>query len=332
MVPSARLCAGLLKPGEGATTVFSPSKLAGGPQAALPILMYHRVLEQPDPLQAEIHLAKVMDMQFRTLKRFFNVLPLDEAAEMLSQGRLPARAVCITFDDGYRDNHDLALPLLKQHGLSATFYVTSGYLNGGLIFHDVLVETIRHAPTGALDLGIRGVDCLHISDTASRVNAIQRLVGAMKYLPPQERLHLSGRLIEALGNNAPRSLMMSDEQVRGLSRSGMGIGGHTTHHVILSKLTPETARDEINTNRDALSSLIDKPLTSFAYPNGKPGIDYEASHVQLVRDAGYRNAVSTHSAVGTRHASTHELPRFVLNETTSIGVVLRMLRMTAYPI
>jgi len=294
--------------------------------------MYHRVLERPDPLQAEIHLARVMDMQFRTLKQFFKVLPLDEAAEMLSQGRLPPRAVSITFDDGYRDNHDLALPLLKRHGLSATFYVTSGYLNGGLIFHDVLVETIRHAATGTLDLGIDGVDRLPITDMASRVNAIQQLMGAMKYLPPKQRQQLSGRLLETLGENAPRSLMMSDEQVRELSRSGMGIGGHTTHHVILSKLTADAARDEIDTNRNTLSSIIDKPLTSFAYPNGKPGIDYDASHVELVREAGYRNAVSTLSAVGTRQASIHELPRFVLNETTSIGVIFRMLRMTAYAI
>lgn len=294
--------------------------------------MYHRVLERPDPLQAEIHLAKVMDVQFRTLKQFFNVLPLDEAAEMLAQGKLPPRAVSITFDDGYRDNHDLALPLLKRHGLSATFYVTSGYLNGGLIFHDVLVETIRHAATGHLDLGIDGVDRLSITDTASRVRAIGCLMGVMKYLPPQQRQQLSTRLIDALADKAPRALMMNDEHVRELARNGMGIGGHTTHHVILSKLTVDAARDEINTNRDALSSLIDKPLTSFAYPNGKPGIDYDADHVALVREAGYRNAVSTRSAVGTRRASLHELPRFVLNETTSIGVILRMLRMTTYAI
>jgi peptidoglycan/xylan/chitin deacetylase (PgdA/CDA1 family) len=294
--------------------------------------MYHRVLDGFDPLQAEIHQARVMDTQFRTLRQFFRVLPLDEAADMLMQGRLPPRAVSITFDDGYRDNHDLALPLLRQHGLDATFYVASGYLNGGLIFHDVLVETIRHAMTGTLDLGIDGVERLQISDTASRIAAIRHLTKAMKYLEPARRQQLSTRLQETLGAHAPRSLMMSDEQVRALSRSGMGIGGHTTHHVILSKLTAEASRGEIESNRNTLSSLIDKPLTSFAYPNGKPGIDYDGSHVELVRAAGYRNAVSTLSAVGTRQADIHELPRFVLNETTSIGVILRMLRMTTYAI
>jgi peptidoglycan/xylan/chitin deacetylase (PgdA/CDA1 family) len=294
--------------------------------------MYHRVLEHPDPLQSDIHLARVMDTQFRTLRQFFQVLPLDEAADMLAQGQLPPRATCITFDDGYRDNHDVALPLLKKHGLSATFYVTSGYLNGGVIFHDALIETIRHAPTGVLDLGVEGVPALAISDMASRVNAASRLMGSIKYLPPLLRQALSDRLLDQLGHRAPRLLMMSDEQVRSLSRQGMGVGGHTSHHVILSKLSHEAAKQEIRSNRDALSSIIDKPLTSFAYPNGKPGADYGPSHVDMVREAGFRNAVSTHCAVGTRNASLHELPRFVLNETTPIGVVLRMLRMTAYAV
>lgn len=294
--------------------------------------MYHRVLEHPDPLQGEIHLARVMDTQFRTLRQFFKVLPLDEAAEMLAAGELPPRAVCITFDDGYRDNHDLALPLLQRHGLTATFYVASAYLNGGLIFHDVLVESIRHAETGTFDLGIDGIQPLHISDVASRIAAAEHLMGAMKYLPPAQRQQLSERLIHTLGSKAPRALMMRDEEVRAMSRHGMSIGGHTAHHVILSKLSPEAAREEIVSNQQTLSSLIDKPLVSFAYPNGKPGLDYDVKHVELVRELGYRNAVSTHSAMGTRQASIHELPRFVLNETTSIGVILRMLRMTTYTV
>lgn len=294
--------------------------------------MYHRVLERPDPLQGELHLARVLDTQFRTLRQFFKVLPLDEAAEMLMAGKLPPRAICITFDDGYRDNHDLALPLLQRHGLTATFYVASAYLNGGVIFHDVLIETIRQAPTGILDLGIQGLQRLPISDMRSRVAAAQHLMGAMKYLPPHERQQLSDRLLDTLGVHAPRSLMMSDAQVRAMARHGMSIGGHTAHHVILSKLSPQDALEEIVSNQQTLSSLVDKPLRSFAYPNGKPGIDYDSGHVALVRELGYDNAVSTHSAVGTQHASVHELPRFVLNETTPLGVILRVLRMTAYAI
>jgi len=311
---------------------FSLSRLGGGPGAALPVLMYHRVLPERDPLQAEIHVASAMDTQFRTLARYFKVLPLDEAIALLAEGRLPARAVSISFDDGYRDNHDIALPLLQRHGLTATFYVSSGFLNGGTMFHDVMVETIRHAPTGPLDLGLPDVPPLELGDVASRVKALCLLMRQVKYLDSDKREALSERLLSALGGRAPQRLMMDDDQVRALARAGMAVGGHTTQHLILSRLDNDTAWQEIHGNAVALSSLIGRPVTSFAYPNGKPSIDYGRQHVEMVQRAGFANAVSTHVGVGTRHAPRFEMPRFVLNETTVAGILLRMLRMTAYPV
>lgn len=315
-----------------ARPAFVLSRLSGGPRAALPVLMYHRVLPQQDPLQADTHTARIIDVQFKTLARWFKVLPLDEAANLLAEGRLPPRAVSITFDDGYRDNHDIALPLLQKHGLTATFYVSSGFLNGGTMFHDVMVETVRHAPAGQLDLGLPDATPVTLGDVASRVTALRTLVRQVKYLAPEQRETLSERLLAALGSNAPRQLMMDDAQVRALTRAGMSVGGHTSQHLILARLDKAMAWEEIRSNVDALSSLTGQRLTSFAYPNGKPGIDYDASHVDMVRRAGFLNAVSTRSGVGTRSAPRFELPRFVLNETTTPGILLRMLRMTAYPV
>lgn len=312
--------------------IFVLSRLGGGAAAALPVLMYHRVLPSHDPLQADTHTACTMDTQFRTLARWFKVLPLDEAAALLAEGRLPPRAVSITFDDGYRDNHDIALPLLQKHGLTATFYVSSGFLNGGTMFHDVLVETVRHAPSGALDLGLKDAAPVQLGDAGSRVAALDALVRQVKYLDPDQREALSERLLAALGSHAPRHLMMDDAHVRALTRAGMSVGGHTTQHLILARLDEATAWQEICSNADALSALTGQRVTSFAYPNGKPGIDYCAPHVDMVRRAGFLNAVSTRSGVGTRSAPRYELPRFVLNETTAAGILLRMLRMTAYPV
>ncbi|WP_290901218.1 polysaccharide deacetylase family protein [Aquabacterium sp.] len=312
--------------------IFSLTRLSGGAQAALPVLMYHRVLPERDPLQAETHTARTMDTQFRTLARWFKVLPLDEAAALLAEGRLPSRAISITFDDGYRDNHDIALPLLKRHGLTATFYVSSGFLNGGTMFHDVMVETVRHAPSGQLDLGLKDASPVTLGDVPSRVAALDALVRQVKYLDPVQRKRLSERLLATLGRNAPRQLMMDDEQVRALTRAGMSVGGHTTQHLILARLDEAAAWEEIRSNADALSSLTGQRLTSFAYPNGKPGTDYGPQHVEMVRRAGFLNAVSTRSGVGTRRAPRFELPRFVLNETTEVGILMRMLRMTAYPV
>ena len=298
----------------------------------LPILMYHRVLREPDPLQPDVPDVRQLAEQFRALAGAFKVLRLHEAAEMLREGRLPAGAACITFDDGYRDNHDIALPLLQRHGLTATFYVSSGFLNGGTMFHDVMVETIRHAPTGRLDLGLPDAGPVTLGDVPSRILALDTLVRQVKYLDPVQREALSERLLATLGTHAPRHLMMDDEQVRDLTRAGMSVGGHTTQHLLLARLDEAAAWEEIRSNADALSSLTGQRLTSFAYPNGKPGLDYSACHVEMVRRAGFLNAVSTRSGVGTRGAPRFELPRFVLNETTTAGILMRMLRMTAYPV
>ncbi len=312
--------------------LFSLSRLSGGARAALPILMYHRVLTEADPLQADIHTARTMDTQFRTLARCFKVLPLDEAVALLAEGRLPPRAVCITFDDGYRDNHDMALPLLQKHGLTATFYVTSGLLNGGVMFHDTLIETVRHAPTGPLDLGLRDVPQVTLGDIPSRVAALATLVRQIKYLDPSQREGLSERLLAALGRRAPRHLMMDDAHVRAMARAGMSVGGHTSQHRILARVDEATAWDEISGNAQALANLTGQRPTSFAYPNGKPGTDYGPAHVDMVRRAGFVNAVSTHTGVGTSTAPRFELPRFVLNESNPVAILMRMLRMTAYPV
>ncbi len=273
-----------------------------------------------------------MDTQFSALARHFKVLPLDEASALLAEGRLPARAVSITFDDGYRDNHDIALPLLQTHGLTATFYVSSGFLNGGIMFHDVMVETVRHAQTGPFDLGLSDAPAVNLGDMASRVAALRVLARKVKYLDADRRTELCERLLAALGGRAPQHLMMDDRHVRSTARAGMSVGGHTTQHLILARFDEATAWEEIHGNADTLCNLTGQRITSFAYPNGKPGTDYCEPHVQMVKRAGFSNAVSTHSAVGMRSANRFELPRFVLNEKTAPGILMRMLRMTAYPI
>ncbi len=70
------------------------------------------------------------------VKTWFNVMPLDAAVNALKKRNLPARAMAITFDDGYADNQVTALPILKQHGLSATFFIATGYLDGGRMWNE----------------------------------------------------------------------------------------------------------------------------------------------------------------------------------------------------
>ena len=100
---------------------LSPS----GAQARLSILIFHRVLPRVDPLFPDEMDVERFDRVCQWLKGWFNVLPLDVAVRQLKSGTLLSRALAITFDDGYADNHDIAMQVLKKHGLTATFFIAT---------------------------------------------------------------------------------------------------------------------------------------------------------------------------------------------------------------
>src|SRR6185295_12429728 len=91
------------------------------------ILTYHRVRPEPDGLITDNAHAAGFRRQMQVLARAFAVLPLIEAVERMLAGTLPSRAVCITFDDGYADNAEVAAPILADFGLPATFFIATGF-------------------------------------------------------------------------------------------------------------------------------------------------------------------------------------------------------------
>ena len=100
-----------------------------GNNRGLLILTYHRVLTSEDPLRHGEMTAEAFERHCSVLRRWFNVLPLLEGWRRARENALPSRAVSITFDDGYADNAQLALPILQRHGLPATFFVATGYVS-----------------------------------------------------------------------------------------------------------------------------------------------------------------------------------------------------------
>lgn len=258
--------------------------------ASLSILIYHRVLARPDPLfPGEVH-ARQFEQQLKLLKRFFTPLPLPLALQRLQDGTLPARAACVTFDDGYADNAQVALPLLQKHGLHATFFIASGYMDGGQMWNDKLIDTVRHAPGPSLDLRPWGLNCWPLARLEQRQAAIADLLGKLKYLPFDERESLASQI--ASSGHASH-LMLSLAQLRQLHQAGMQIGAHTVHHPILSALPDQHARQEIADGKAQLEQWLQTPLTLFAYPNGKRDRDYGPCHVEMVKALGFTAAVAT---------------------------------------
>ena len=304
-------------------TLGSPARR----HARLSVLIFHRVLPQPDPLFPHEVDAGTFDMLCGWVRRWFNVLPLDEAVRRLREGTLPARAAALSFDDGYADNHDVALPLLRQHGLPCTFFVSTGFLDGGRMWNDTIIESFRRTRCEQADVDdlLPGVGSLRCDTVAERRGAIDAVIGAAKYLEPAWRLQVVEKLAARLAVELPTDLMMSSDQVRAMRSAGMQVGAHTVTHPILARLDAAQARREIVDGRDQLQSILREPVRLFAYPNGRPGEDYRAETVELVRDAGFDAAFSTAWGVATRQSDPMQLPRFTPWDRSPLRFALRML-------
>ncbi len=278
------------------------------------ILTYHRVLPQRDSQLRGDPTAEEFESQLTTLQSRFRLLRLDAAVEQLLAGTLAPASVAITFDDGYADNHDVALPILRRHRAVATFFVATGYLNGGRMWNDTVIESVRRIATPMLDLAAvdraaLGAATLPLASDDERYAATQRIIDGIKHLDPAEREAITRRLAALATTPLPDDLMMTDAQVRALHDAGMLIGGHTVNHPVLTAVDARTAEREIADGCDVLQGIVGERIRHFAYPNGRPGRDYDARHVQLVRRLGFRAAVSTAHGFAERGSDVAQLPR-----------------------
>ncbi|MCP5158248.1 MAG: polysaccharide deacetylase family protein [Gammaproteobacteria bacterium] len=289
-----------------ALTLVSPA----GRQAGLSILIFHRVLPKPDPLLPGEVDAQCFDILMGWVKDWFNVLPLTEAVERLQRCSLPTRAATITFDDGYADNHDVALPILQQHSLPATFFIAAGFLDGGRMFNDTVIETVRRCAQPNLDLTQLGLGRYDVHSIPAKHQAIPALLSQIKYQPLAQRLDTVNGMAEIAQVTLPDDLMMTAQQVKALHEAGMGIGAHTMHHPILARLEQSEAEQEIATSREYLQALLGQSVTLFAYPNGKPETDYRREHVEIAQRLGFKAAVSTAWGVAQSDSDLFQLPRF----------------------
>lgn len=289
---------------------------------ALSILIYHRVLAAPDPLLPDLPDVATFDRHLRLLKRCFRVLPLSTAIRQLRQGTLPRRALSITFDDGYADNAALALPLLRRHGLHATFFIATAYLDGGRMWNDAVIDYIRQAPAGRLDFSMIGCGSLPGATDAQKRQAIDQVLMQLKYLPFAERQMMAARLAPA----RRQPLMMTSGQIRQLLAAGMGLGAHTHRHPILAAMADDDAHADIAEGKAALEALIGQPVTLFAYPNGKPQADYDQRHIDMVRALGFEAALSTVAGTAGPGSDPWQLPRYTPWEQDRPRFLMRLLQ------
>jgi peptidoglycan/xylan/chitin deacetylase (PgdA/CDA1 family) len=309
----------------GAAAVFGPHAWPTR-QQKLWVLMYHRVLPLSDP--RSLREESGMTITPRTFlshllwlaERFEIVKLADWLQAAMGDKPLPKRACALTFDDGWRDNYEFALPELVAEGVPATIFAVSHMIGGTEIFWPNRLARLltrlgsQAAFHPALSWIERRSHVLARGRTPDR-NDIAAVVATCKNMAESELTdHLTGAELMLGGDGEFDRELLSWDEVRSLLRTDLvDIGSHTRRHVRLTEQTPrDIVAAEITESRAELERQLGVPIRLFCYPNG----DACAYARDLVRDH-YLGAVTTRCGINTRLTSSYELMRIGLHEDVS---------------
>lgn len=305
---------------------FGPQRWPGR-EPRLWVLMYHRILPLDDPrARAEepgmMVTPETFSMHLRELRRHFEFVQLGDWLAARDAGRpLPARACAVTFDDGWRDNHEFAWPILREQGVPATIFLVSDMVGTPATFWpNRLARLLRAAGDGWQQHPALAWLAAATADVAPAPGdfreALARCVARCKALPEAELLaHIERgeRQLAILPGNTPSDLM-DWAQIGEMASSGLvRFGSHTRNHM---RLLPgaEEARllDEVIGSKSVLEQQLRRPVELFCYPNG------DAS--PLARSAveqHYRGAVTTARGINDRNTPAAALFRVGLHQDVS---------------
>ncbi len=265
-------------------------------------LTYHRIGTPGDaPLDRAMWDATLedFDTQVAFLARNFDIVgPADVGP------RPTGRHVLITFDDGYRDNYTHALPTLRAHNATATFFLTTGFLDRPRLAWWDEIAWMVHTSGG---------------DGAE----IPALLDRVKTLPGTQREDWLNRLGASTGAGRAPAAAAADQwmtwrMARELLAAGMTVGGHTVSHPILARLDEDAQRAEVVACRARLEAELGIPMRWFSYPNGDGG-SFDARTRAIVAEAGAELAFAFHAGFVRRSDAwdPYALPRIAVGPRTA---------------
>jgi peptidoglycan/xylan/chitin deacetylase (PgdA/CDA1 family) len=212
------------------------------------------------------------------------------------EGTLKPRSVALTFDDGYRDNFRFAFPILKKYEVPATLFLATGCTEGGEpLWYDRVFYVFKATQLKKLDLSDWGLSHLPLETIPQRQQAMYTLANHFRTISDDLRLARQSELNTLLGVTdfrALNGLMLSWDEVRELNSNGFEVEGHTVTHPILSRVTPEVLKEQIEGCKSTLEDKLQKSITLFAYPNGRPE-DYNLNVIERLKASGFQHAFTT---------------------------------------
>jgi peptidoglycan/xylan/chitin deacetylase (PgdA/CDA1 family) len=265
----------------------------------LTVLAYHRIIDPYEPtfdaFEPNVSATPAMfQKQMAFVAQHYTVISLQQLQVYVTQGvPLPRYPLLITFDDGYLDNYQNALPILKHFGFPAVIFLMTHRMAHTTVpaWWDEAAYYLRHTSLTKLRLPFLGE--VELNGTADQRIALRKsFVQALKSAQPDQRQAILDQLPELLDvpphpQNQP--IFVSWEQVNKLVAAGIACQAHTVNHPILTEISLDAVREEVQQSREMIEAHTSQNVYAFAYPNGQPQ-DYNREIMDILAEVGYQLA------------------------------------------
>jgi peptidoglycan/xylan/chitin deacetylase (PgdA/CDA1 family) len=296
--------------------------------------MYHRVTNlETDPWDLAVSPAN-FESQIACLKRKYRILSTEELTYQIQRGKIDSDSICLTFDDGYKDNYEIAKPILEKHNCPATFFIATSYLETQQPYWwDDLERIVLHSPKlpPRLEISINGEQlCFELENDGwlteeqrqqqklwtwqqepptKRCDAYFTIWERLKPLPYEQILDVLATLnslVQKESSGEKDHFPMTFEQLADMSKNPLfTIGLHTHTHPALKFHSRGMQLSDINTNRQQLETLLDRSINVISYPYGI----YNDDTLSIAEELQLKAAFTTNGKCIVSQSSPHKLGR-----------------------
>jgi len=306
------------------------------------ILMYHSISDPDiDPWELAVSPSN-FEQQLQVLQHSFKISSVTDIASNLQKGRLKNKTIVLTFDDGYRDNFQIAAPLLEKYNIPVTFFITNNFGEGKIYWWDRLANLILRTPVLPTDFNIPigeeiinysiGKECVlneHLEQLhckwvvpgappTKRSVLYYKLWQVMQPLPPDEIEHILQLIKNWTGKTEeitlPHTSLITEEQLKKLANHQLiDIGIHTANHVALSHYSSQVQETEILENKKRLEAILNKQIAIIAYPYG----EYNNTTLETVDRVGLKAGLTVEYNAVSNTSNPFTLGRFQVKNWTA---------------
>jgi peptidoglycan/xylan/chitin deacetylase (PgdA/CDA1 family) len=295
------------------------------------ILAYHGITKKNYEINPWIQIPlDAFEKQILYLKQRYSIIPLERAAEIIRNGkRLPKNPAVITFDDGYKNNYTVALPILEKYSVPATIFVSSGYIGTNKILPLDKAYLFITALKGSKPLTFPevGLGPLLFYTNEDIANSVDATIKCLKNFPVKKQENILNTLEGFLPNNIYSNndiledfLLLSWSEIKNLLDTGLiSVGAHTVTHDILTNLTPLEAARQIDDSKSFIQENTKGKVTLFAYPNGTEA-DYNIDHISHLKASGFMCSVTTTPVFNNADCNLFKMGRFSIGPELSADI------------